>query len=98
MSHQAAGTVEGVEFRGEERKARGRNSWFAPRRACVQRFEARRTVAVSVESARPYAEMPPIYLHLDLDDARRLHDALGRQITALEAATPRCLSGKDGNR
>jgi len=64
----------------------------------VQRFEAGRTIAISVESARPYSEMPPIYVHLELDDARRLHDALGRQICALEATTPFRPDGKDEDR
>ena len=87
MSQPVTGTVERVEFEGHERKARGRNSWFTPRRASVQRFEAGRTIAISVESARPYTQMPPIYLHVGLADARLLHEALGRQITALEATT-----------
>ena len=84
MDHPFTGTVETVEFQGDERQARGRNSWFRPHRACVQRFGAGRTIAVSVESARPYRDMPPIYLRIGLDDARTLHEAIGRQIGALD--------------
>lgn len=86
MIQTVTATVVAVELDGDERKARGRNSWFTPRRACVQRFEAGRTVAVSVESARPYIDVPPIYLSVGIEDARRLHEALGRQIAALDAA------------
>jgi len=88
MSHPVASTVESVEFQGDERKARGRNGWFTPHRACVQRFEADRTIAISVESARAYSEMPPLYVHVGLSDARLLLEALSRQIAALEETMP----------
>jgi len=78
-------TVETVEIGGRDAQARGRNGWFRPQRVTLQRCEADRTVVITAESSRPYGDMPPIHLSLPLPDARRVHEALGRQIAALDA-------------
>jgi len=86
MSQQTApttSTVESVQLEGIEREARGRNGWFRPQRVTVQRFEADRTVVITAESSRGYGDVAPIYMSLPVPDARRLHEALGRQIDAL---------------
>jgi len=78
-------TVETVEIGGPDAQARGRNGWFRPRQVCLQRGITDRSIVVSVQSSRAYGDLAPIHLSLPLDDARRIHDALGRQLDALTA-------------
>ena len=78
-------TVETVEIGGPDAQARGRNGWFRPRQVCVQRGIADRSIVVTVQSSRPPGDVSPIYMSLPLSDARRAHEALGRQIAALGA-------------
>ena len=80
-------TVETVEIGGPEAEARGRNGWFRPASVSVQRFEAGGTITIAARSARPFGDMPPIYMSVPLEDARLVHDALGRQIAALDAVS-----------
>jgi len=80
-------TVESVEITDPDARARGRNNWFHPRHVCVQRCTADRTIVVTVQSSRPPGDVSPIYVSLPLDDARRIREALGRQIAALDAAS-----------
>jgi hypothetical protein len=78
---------ERVSLQGESSEARGRNGWFRPAEATVQRSEADHTIRLSVRSRRPYGDMPPIWLSLSVGDARLLHQALGRQLAVLGRAT-----------
>jgi len=82
---QTTSTVETVEVTGPDAEARGRNGWFRPQSVSIQRFESGGTITIAARSARQFSDMPPIYMSLPLDDARRIHDALGRQLDALTA-------------
>lgn len=86
MNDRNARTVETFEVLGPDAEARGRNGWFRPASVSVRRSEASRTIAIAARSVRRYSDMPPIHLSLALDDARRLHEAIGRQIATLDAA------------
>jgi hypothetical protein len=78
---------ERVELHGESSEARGRNGWFTPAEVSVMRSEADGSVSISVRSRRPFGDMPPIFMRLAIGDARLLHGALGRQLTALGRET-----------
>ena len=78
--------VERVVLTGASREARGRNGYFTPAAARVRRYEGPDNLELTVESRTPYHDMPPIYVLLPIEDAERLHAALGRQIAAVRAA------------
>jgi hypothetical protein len=80
------GSTETIEITSQRAEARGRNDWFTPKRVTVRSFRADGSLALSVESSRAPNDWPPIYMVLPLDDARRVHAALGRQIATLDAA------------
>ncbi len=91
-------TVETVKIGGPDAEARGRNGWFRPAKVAVQRFGSSRTITIAARSARQFSDMPPIYVSLPLDDARRVHEALGRQVAALEATAQLCPNERDEQR
>ncbi len=73
-------------------EARGRNGWFKPSEIRVRTIEAGYTTAegssvlieIAVSSQRP-ADLPPIILRIDIDDARDLEAALHSEVHRAQA-------------